>query len=91
MTPDGSTRCVSCGGVWHPASGDWNPALEVATCGRCVRAFWGWFKGHSNAKREYVIRATRTAEDIAKKRKGRVKAKVSIGFYEAAATSIRAA
>jgi hypothetical protein len=87
MMPDANTRCVSCGGVWHSASGDWDARFDVATCGRCHRAFRDWFKGH--AKREWLVRAPATSADVAAKRKGRVIARLS--FYEAAATSIRAA
>ncbi len=87
MTPDGTTRCTSCGGVWHPASGDWDRAFEIATCGRCHREFRQWFKGH--AKREFLVRARPTPAQVAKRQKGTVKAKLN--FYEHAATSIRAA
>jgi len=47
MTPGASTRCAACGGVWHPASGDWDPLHKVARCGRCYRIFLRWYKGHT--------------------------------------------
>lgn len=45
-------RCVSgpaCvgTGVAHPATGcEYSPGVVV--CGPCVRAFWAWFRAHSN-------------------------------------------
>lgn len=50
MTPDGSTRCSSCGGVWHPATGDWDRVFKAARCGRCMRIFLVWLKGHTQRK-----------------------------------------
>jgi hypothetical protein len=50
MMPDADTRCFSCQGVWHPACGDWDPFYGVARCGRCIRIFLAWFKGHTKRK-----------------------------------------
>lgn len=50
MGPDADTRCACCGGVWHPASGDWDDRFKVARCGRCYREFLRWFKVHTSRR-----------------------------------------
>jgi hypothetical protein len=85
--PVSGPRCVSCRGVWHPSSGDWDAAFGVATCGPCHRAFRDWFKRHS--KRVWLVRHPATPAEVAAGRKGRVKSEHD--FYEAAVTSVKGA
>lgn len=43
-------RCIQCKGPFHPATGDYNRADDVATCGACIRAFYDWLKGHTRRR-----------------------------------------
>ena len=38
-------KCASCGGPFHPATGDWDRRYQVARCGTCMRSFVKWLKG----------------------------------------------
>jgi hypothetical protein len=67
---------MSCGGPFHPATGDYDHRFDAATCGPCHRAFWDWYRRHS--ARQWKIR------DVA----GKVICRIR--FYDHAATSIRA-
>lgn len=39
-------RCIRCKWPWHPATGDYDRAHDVATCGACARQFYSWLRGH---------------------------------------------
>ncbi len=82
-SPD-EIRCVACKGVWHPASGDWNPRFQVATCGRCHRDFWEWFNRHQ--KRLWRVAMEPTPTQLFHGLKVKF---LEFNFYEAAVTSNR--
>lgn len=37
--------CSFCGGPWHAATGCYY-GERARACGRCVREFWAWLRGH---------------------------------------------
>lgn len=84
MLSNENERCVACKGMWHPATGDWNPRFQVATCWRCHLDFWVWFKKH--AKRLWRVDLDPTPTELFYGKKPKV---VEYNFYEAAVTSIR--
>ena len=45
-----STRCFSCGGPYHPDTGDWDDVYEIARCGVCMERFKNWFKDLPNKR-----------------------------------------
>jgi hypothetical protein len=44
---DPTQPCFSCGGAYHPSTGDWDPAWKIARCETCYKAFLSWMKGHT--------------------------------------------
>lgn len=44
------TKCASCGGSAHPATGC-QYSERVIICGRCIREAWHWIKGHTSMKK----------------------------------------
>lgn len=44
-------RCASCKGAAHPASGC-QYSEKTIICGRCVREFWRWVKGHTQPRKK---------------------------------------
>jgi len=56
-------RCSGCRGPFHPASGDYDRAHCVATCGPCHRRFIDWLResmaqGRSKGRDFYAAAAT---------------------------------
>lgn len=43
---DNYTKCFSCPGPYHPATGDWDPVWKIGRCGVCMTRFVKWMKGH---------------------------------------------
>ena len=41
-----ASKCPSCGGVSHPATGSALPSGRIV-CSRCVRRFWKWAGEHA--------------------------------------------
>lgn len=42
--------CGSCGGVYHPATGDHDVRYDFRRCGRCYRIFLRWYRQHTKRK-----------------------------------------
>jgi hypothetical protein len=47
-------RCRTCGGVWHPATGNVyrvpRSPRDFHTCGPCTREAWKWIRQHTAGK-----------------------------------------
>ena len=43
------TKCFSCGGPFHPATGHYHRP-DVPVCGPCTKRFVAWLKGHTKRR-----------------------------------------
>jgi hypothetical protein len=44
-----TTPCFACQGPYHPATGH-AFSEDVLYCGRCIRHFYKWVRGHTNRR-----------------------------------------